>query len=184
MRLLNLTNKQFGKLTVISRASANRQGSATWLCKCECGNEKVFSSDHLTRKKTPVKSCGCSKLKSGEAHKQWCGYKDISGDWWYNHVTRERNQKRRKKLTINITKEYAWDLFIKQKRKCALSGLELRISNGSLNTASIDRIDSSKGYIKGNVQWVHKHINFMKRIYDQSYFIRMCKLVANNAEIT
>lgn len=25
-----------------------------------------------------------------------------------------------------------------------------------------DRIDPNKGYIIGNVQWVHKHINMMK----------------------
>jgi hypothetical protein len=57
----------------------------------------------------------------------------------------------------------------------------LIISNsGSTGTASLDRIDSSKGYEEGNIQWVHKHINFMKRTYSQEYFIDMCKKVADN----
>ena len=45
-------------------------------------------------------------------------------------------------------------------------------------TMSLDRIDNNKGYIEENVQWVHKDINMMKRIYSQDYFIYMCKLVA------
>ena len=31
------------------------------MCLCDCGKKKVYSSDHLTRKKGPVKSCGCLK---------------------------------------------------------------------------------------------------------------------------
>ena len=77
-----------------------------------------------------------------------------------------------------------WDLFIKQNRKCALSGLELsfpKINGDQSYTASIDRIDSSLGYIEGNVQWVHKDINIMKNKYDQDYFIQMCKLISENS---
>lgn len=70
-------------------------------------------------------------------------------------------------------------MFLKQNRKCILSGIELKIANGNNgNTASIDRIDNTKGYELGNVQWVHKHINFMKRDYEQNYFIELCKKVA------
>ena len=47
------------------------------------------------------------------------------------------------------------------------------------NTASLDRIDSSKGYVEGNVQWVHKMINMSKQQYSQEEFIDMCKAVAN-----
>lgn len=50
---------------------------------------------------------------------------------------------------------------------------------GEYNTASLDRIDSSKPYIIDNIQWVHKDINFMKRTYSHDYFIKLCKLVAN-----
>ena len=46
-------------------------------------------------------------------------------------------------------------------------------------TASLDRIDSSKGYVKGNVQWVHKDINKMKTDFEQSIFIKLCKSVAD-----
>ena len=81
-------------------------------------------------------------------------------------------------MPVTITIEYAWELFLKQEKKCSLSGLEITIGlSGKYNTASIDRIDSSKGYEPGNIQWVHKDINFMKRTYSQEYFTNMCKLV-------
>jgi hypothetical protein len=63
--------------------------------------------------------------------------------------------------------------------------MDITISSDKYSTASIDRIDSSKGYEEGNIQWVHKHVNFMKRTYSQDYFIDMCKKIAeHNKETT
>lgn len=45
------------------------------------------------------------------------------------------------------------------------------------NMKSKDRIDSNKGYVEGNVQWVCKEINFMKHALSESRFIELCKLV-------
>jgi hypothetical protein len=45
-------------------------------------------------------------------------------------------------------------------------------------TASADRIDSSRGYVEGNVQWVHKWINLMKLDHSQHDFISYCAAVA------
>lgn len=183
-KIKDLTNCKFGKLTILEKVASSRSGSILWTCKCECGTIKQYSSDHLTRKSNPVKSCGCyRKSLIGKNHYQWGGFGEISGNWWYNHVTRERKQKYRTKIKVEITIEYAWNLFLQQNKKCNLSGLELKFGSSShSNTASLDRIDSSKGYIEGNVQWVHKHINFMKRTYSQQYFIQMCNLVVNNSK--
>lgn len=85
-------------------------------------------------------------------------------------------------LLPNDLEEY----ILNQKFKCALSGIDINITksfatkeNRILNTASLDRIDSSKGYIKGNVQWVHKDINVMKLDLTQEQFINYCKLISN-----
>lgn len=177
----NLIGKVFNMLTVIERSGTDRNGNVTWLCECSCGNHKVYSNDHLTRKHLPVKSCGCIAIRKGPNHPQWNGFGDISGNWWCSHVLRERNQTSRSKIPVNITMEYAWNLFLKQDRRCVYTGMQLEISNTSrYGTASIDRIDSSKGYICGNIQWVHKHVNFMKRTFTHEYFIRLCKMIAEN----
>ena len=47
-------------------------------------------------------------------------------------------------------------------------------------TASLDRIDSSKGYIEGNVQWVHKSVNIMKCDFSSDIFIGICNQISNN----
>ena len=58
---------------------------------------------------------------------------------------------------------------------CALSGIRL-----DKNSWSLDRIDSSAGYTRDNIQYVHKDINRMKNKYSQEYFIKMCKRVAEH----
>ena len=50
-------------------------------------------------------------------------------------------------------------------------------------TASLDRIDSNLGYVKGNVQWVHKHINVMKNIFNQDMFIFLCNQVTKTNKL-
>ena len=45
------------RLTVIERASNNKEGRAMWKCRCECGNEIIALGKHLRSGNT--KSCGC-----------------------------------------------------------------------------------------------------------------------------
>jgi len=49
-------------------------------------------------------------------------------------------------------------------------------------TASFDRIDSSTGYEKGNIQWVHVMVNMCKNKYSQDRFVEMCKAVADKVK--
>ena len=77
---------------------------------------------------------------------------------------------------IDIDSQYLKNLFEEQNETCALSGIKLDRKNMSL-----DRIDSSIGYVKGNLQWVHKIINRMKTDLSQDEFINLCKLVAISA---
>lgn len=82
--------------------------------------------------------------------------------------------------------EYCWDLFLSQGKKCSLSGIDLVIEKsicrkrGQSNiTASLDRIDSSLGYVEGNLQWIHKDINYMKQDLDEEYFKKLCKEITD-----
>ena len=83
----------------------------------------------------------------------------------------------------DLTIEDIWSMYEKQEGVCALSGVPIGWAEKGLTaTASIDRIDSSEGYILENVQLVHKDINFMKQQFDQEYFINMCKAVADKVK--
>jgi hypothetical protein len=83
-------------------------------------------------------------------------------------------------LEFDLTNEYIHNLFLNQDQKCNLTGWEINLFNENQPiTASLDRIDSKKGYIKNNVQWLHKDINCIKLDFSQGEFIRLCKDVAN-----
>ena len=86
-------------------------------------------------------------------------------------------------LEFNLTDEHIWSVFTKQNGKCAYTGVDLNFSKKGYktqSTASIDRIDNSKGYIIGNIQWVHTVINRIKWSMEEYDFINWCKLVAYN----
>ena len=180
MRKLNdLTSKKFGKLTVISRAP-NKKSWTMWNCSCECGKIITTYSTHLIS--GSITNCGCSHGRKGAHHVQWKGYGEISGRRWAGiQRTNSKGRKSRQHLEFTVTIEEAWSLFLEQNRTCALSGLPIFFghSNDLETTASLDRIDSKKGYIPSNVQWVHKDINRMKNIFDQDYFIDVCRKIAN-----
>lgn len=56
MSRVNLMGKRFGKLTVISQ-SVPHNGRTYWLCRCDCGNEKIVCARDLTSGHTTT--CGC-----------------------------------------------------------------------------------------------------------------------------
>ena len=142
-RIKNIKNQEFGKLKVKKLAFTNRNHSH-WLCKCECGNEKVIRIDALTSGGT--RSCGCISRQQNKNHYLWKGYGEISSDIW-NKIRRGANRKRLS-ILFDITIKQAWEVFQKQKGKCALSGVKIHFpekayNNGGVCTASLDRIDSS-----------------------------------------
>lgn len=61
--------------------------------------------------------------------------------------------------------------------------LPLEFPKGALGgSASLDRKDSSKGYLKGNVQWLHTSVNNIKGALAHDEFINICKKITNNAK--
>lgn len=152
-------------------------------CKCDCGNITIGRVKEI--RSNLKMSCGCLMRRKNEKSPNWKGCGEISGHHWY--IIRRRSLKNPERLPFEITIEYAWEIFLKQNRKCALTGIEIYFAlGGSENkkdgTASLDRIDSSKGYIPGNVQWVHKTINTIKWQLPEEDFIQWCKLVVNHHE--
>jgi hypothetical protein len=163
----------FGKLKIISKCKHGEQYEYT--CKCECGN--IMTAIGYSLVSGHSSTCGCGRIEA-ISH----GYEYVSGMIYGNIVKRAKQNNREFDLTIKFIN----DLLIKQDFKCALSGLPISINTHRINykyqetTASLDRIDSSKGYTKDNVQWVHKYINWIKLDFSQEEFIQLCQAVAKN----
>ncbi len=150
-------------------------------CLCDCGKEKDILAPAIKDGRTG--SCGCDKSRydrmRGKSSNLYKGYEKISGKMW-NVITKSA-KKRDFDFKINI--RYIWELYLEQQGKCALSDVPIEFGSSSRTissaTASLDRIDSTKGYIKGNVQWVHKSVNIMKTNLPSSIFIGLCNRISN-----
>lgn len=67
MRKINLTGQRKGRLVVVSEqgtAVVSGKERATWLCKCDCGGERVMSSAALL--KADDLCCGCTRRAQGQ----------------------------------------------------------------------------------------------------------------------
>ena len=69
-----------------------------------------------------------------------------------------------KKLSI----PFLASLLLKQKCKCALSGVEMTPDSWKMSSISVDRVDSDQGYTEDNVQFVCLCVNFMKNEWKNS----------------
>ena len=86
-------------------------------------------------------------------------------------------------LQFDLTLEDIWFMYTAQEGRCVLSGLPIGWAEvGSLHTASVDRIDSSRGYLVDNCQLVHKDVNMMKQSFSQEYFVQMCQAIADKVK--
>ena len=53
----SLIGMKYGMLTVIGQAPSTEKGQRRWICKCDCGTEKIVLGGNLKRGTTV--SCGC-----------------------------------------------------------------------------------------------------------------------------
>jgi len=93
----------------------------------------------------------------------------------------------RRKFLLNYDKFFKiWrKQFKKTGLKCPLSGETMThtLGNGSvLTNMSVDRIDSDKDYVIGNVQVVCLMANIMKNKYDNKNLLKWSKKIVNNLE--
>ena len=118
-----------------------------WVECLKCGKIYKAYSTHIIHSK--IEAClKCSMMIVSERVFNGCG--DISLGYW-NSIKRgsageKSSRKSRRTKKFEVTIEDAWDLFLKQNRKCALSGVDIYfVKYGSTNkrnkaTASLELI--------------------------------------------
>lgn len=164
----NPVGKKFNKLTVIAFSHSDPLQHKMWKCQCECGNEKVLATRQLGK----TQSCGCVRNTKHKA-----------GEFPIRLYSMMHNSAKRRGLNFDIPVSNLWELFLSQNKKCALTGLAIDFGvgpTGKDRTASLDRIDSTKDYVCGNVQWVHRRVNVMKQDMSKEELIYLCGLIFKN----
>lgn len=160
----------------------------TILCyKCKKYKQPEEFDTDTTRWYRNNKDCRCKECKNKQRKHQLLLNNTIETP--YELLDRRflglKGRAARNGLLVNIDKKYLHYLWDKQNGKCAISGIDMTyISNqGRIPTnVSVDRIDSSKGYIIGNVQLVCMAVNQMKNDLDLKTLLTFCEAILLNAK--
>ena len=184
-KIKEIIGYKFGKLTVlnISKTRGNK-GQIRYDCICDCGNIHTVSGESIRSGKS--KSCGCLKKtyipKTFNKNREHAILKVQ-----YSHLKRRNNKIDSNAKCITFEKFYTLS-----KSKCHYCGLEhsktlLDRTNETKDTKlisdtivcvnGIDRVDSSKGYVEGNVVSCCKYCNAAKNTMSRDEFFKWIKRV-------
>lgn len=151
--------------------SIYQNSDGKWCSTCSgCQKEQAYTrKDHAKQ----------SELNDWQCHQCVANAKGFSN----NRPVGARKKLFNKFMQSAENRGLKWELTLDQMFEgydghCALTGWTLSV-DGAKPTAILDRIDSSIGYVKDNVQWVHSMVNMSKNKYDQDLFIKMCLDIAN-----
>lgn len=188
--MIDIAGQTFGNLHVIKKdLSCDVRGNQTgtfWICKCICG--EVCSRRGVDLRKGNVRSCGClrretkGKARNGYVH-------GASKQPWYSNwsamVYRTTN-----------TKSQAYDRYekvIEIGEKIDPSFISdpwafyEEIGEKPGKDYSIDRINNSMGYVKGNIRWADSKTqmmnrNIVKRTHAENKILELAKYAKSKEE--
>lgn len=102
---------------------------------------------------------------------------------WF--VRRTKNRANNKESNVSV--EYLQQLWNEQCGICPLTGFNLKLPTGTtgwiktnpltIYSASLDRIDNSKGYIEGNVRFISVMANYARNIFTDEEVIQFAEAV-------
>jgi hypothetical protein len=102
----------------------------------------------------------CGHKESGKKRRK--GFELISGDMW----SQIRRKAEKKDILFNLRIEEAWEVYVEQNNKCAISSLDIGLFgypyDKDKTTATLTLINPDGDYDKSNIIWVHKDIAKMK----------------------
>lgn len=186
-RFLNRVGIRYGRLEVIEHKGKDHRGKHLWLCKCDCGNEKVVVSDNLSSGKS--KSCGCLLneflSRKGNQFGLFEDREEAILKIQYSHLKRRNTKFGGEVLSFDEFKSKSF-------KECHYCGLKYsktiedrlnerkegkKLSETKININGLDRIDSSKGYTSENTVTCCKYCNTAKNTMSVDEFMEWIKRI-------
>lgn len=166
-KLIDLTGKRFGRLTVIERAENANNGHTRWLCQCDCGGKTIVERGDLCTGK--VKSCGCLNKEIAVQIGTLGATHGKSNTRLYNIWSRMKARCYNSKDTfykiyggrgISVCSEWRNDF---------QTFCDWAVSHGYCEGLTIDRIDNDKGYSPDNCRWASRTQQVRNRKVTKKY---------------
>lgn len=155
-RRLDLKGQRFNRLVVLERLESKNNNSYELRCECDCGKIKITTVNAI--RSGQCGSCGCWQ-------REQCGNKfrthGKSQTREYKLLKDARKRSKEFKREFNLQLE---DIIVPE--RCPILGIPLIWSIDSKptnNSPSLDRVDSQKGYISGNVRVISMRANRLKQ---------------------
>lgn len=167
-------------------------------CFCQhCGVEfekplsEIKRNEKLNRPNFCSRTCvGKNNSKNLGDHlgnyKQIMGYKRYGDDFTKFRYHYRNILNRKHKHEVDITIEDLRNQWENQNGKCPYTGIQLilstytKIKKNPIYSASLDRKDSRKGYIKDNIIWVSRVANWMKNDMSEEMVNEFINLLIEN----
>ena len=166
-------NKEFEK----ARNEYNRRirlGKDKFYCSMSCAGKSPEQLEHLRSMKDrfPV----------------WERYKKPEDEYskFRPILKMLRSRVKDRPRDLNLTLEYLKEIWETQEGKCPFTGFDLELrrykddSQLNIKSASLDRIDNSKGYVQGNVRFVSVMFNFARNKFSDEEVIEFAQAVIKN----
>lgn len=163
------TGKRFHFLTVIGRHPVAADGHRRWICRCDCGIEKLVKAKSKTS--LAAKSCGCkaaeiaglNKLKHGLSRK---GAKNTAYGIYFALTKRARDKGLPCDFAGNPEEFCGWfeNRIAELGNKCPIFGTDFVVGAGKWvnESATVDRVIPSNGYVYGNIEIISHRANQIK----------------------
>ena len=177
-KIVDRIGMKYGMLTILELVPTDKGKPTKYLCRCDCGNEKVLKYGNIYTCKS---SCGCLLTKyQKERYLNKRGsvdacITDILTTYKFNAISRG--------YVFNLSREQFESLLYEECYYCGVVGYNRRISKAGIELRynGIDRIDNSKGYIMDNVVTCCKRCNRAKDTMSQK---RIYKFSENDCRKT
>lgn len=176
----DITGQRFGKLVAIRYDKSKK----SWLCKCDCGNERYINITALQKRNRT--SCGCKRMNKYSDLKKDSRFKRLYGVYIKMvgrcYTKSNSNYCHYGAKGIRVCDEWLGENgFNNFFNWSILNGYKIEMENGK-NIYAIDRIDSKGNYCPENCRWITQSENSMRTSYVNTKLILKVEELNNHTE--
>jgi hypothetical protein len=142
-KIKDLTGARFFSYVVVSRAADCPTYGVSWVCQCDCGNEKIFTANHLRISKNKNSPPGCECISREKAFNS------------LYYKIKYRAEKERTPVRFDLSKD---DVRALIKQPCHYCGSQPKTvwplwarKAEQIVYQGIDRLENDNGYFQENV---------------------------------